>query len=66
LGRKVTKAELFTPDVFNDRVLKELNEIAHDYFRFKTFDEQQQFIKEQDEEFTSVNVNDLDIFEDED
>lgn len=63
LGRKITKAELFTPEVFNDRVLKELNEIVHDYFRFKTFDEQQKFIKDQEEEFTSVN--DLDFFDDE-
>ena len=46
LGKSVPTAQLFTPQVFTMEVLKKMEPIVNDYFRFKSVDELEQVERE--------------------
>lgn len=73
LDKSVPTKKLFTPEVFTPEVLKKMEPIVNDYFRYKSFDEieevQKQFAAamgevEEDDDFTdSDNLDAEDFFE---
>jgi RecA/RadA recombinase len=56
LGKSVTTKQLFTPEVFTMDVLKKMEPIVNDYFRFKSLDE----IEETEKQFNDIIGNDDD------
>lgn len=65
LGKSVTTKMLFTPEVFNDDVMKKLEPIVNDYFRFKSVDEIEEMEKTfndiiGNDEFSETNIDDID------
>lgn len=69
LGKTVTTKQLFTPEVFTIEVLKKMEPIVNDYFRYKSLDEieevEKQFnqaIDEENESDYQENVDAEDLF----
>lgn len=66
LDKSVTTKQLFTPEVFTMDVLKKMEPIVNDYFRFKSLEEieasEQEFDKlvDQADEFTDIDSVDAD------
>lgn len=54
LDKSVTTKQLFTPEVFTIDVLKKMEPIVNDYFRFKSLDE----IEEVERQFDSITESD--------
>ena len=61
LGKSISTRQLFTPEVFTMEVLKKMEPIVNDYFRFKSLDELEQVEKE----FNEV-IGDIDDYSDSD
>lgn len=64
LGKSVFTKQLFTKEVFTDEVLNAMSPIVHDYFRFKSLEEQQH----SEDEFNKIvgDEDDNNGFSDED
>ena len=66
LNKSVTTKQLFTPEVFTIDVLKKMEPIVNDYFRFKSLDEIEQVEKQfnqiigDDDENEAPNVDEFD------
>ena len=66
LNKSVTTKQLFTPEVFTMDVLKKMEPIVNDYFRFKSLDEIEQVEKQfnqiigDDDENEAPNVDEFD------
>ena len=66
LNKSVTTKQLFTPEVFTMGVLKKMEPIVNDYFRFKSLDEIEQVEKQfnqiigDDDENEAPNVDEFD------
>ena len=50
LGKSVTTKQLFTQEVFTSEVLKKMEPIVNDYFRFKSIEE----VEEVEKNFNSI------------
>ena len=66
LNKSVTTKQLFTQEIFTMDVLKKMEPIVNDYFRFKSLDEIEQVEKQfnqiigDDDENEAPNVDDFD------
>ena len=56
LGKSVPTVQLFTPQVFTMEVLKKMEPIVNDYFRFKSVDE----LEQAEKEFNAVMQDEVD------
>lgn len=56
LSKSFTKKQLFTPEIFTMEVLKKMEPIVNDYFRFKSLDE----IEEVEKKFNDIMEDDED------
>jgi hypothetical protein len=56
LDKSVTTKQLFKSDIFTMDVLKKMEPIVNDYFRFKSLDE----IEETEKQFNDIIGNDVD------
>jgi hypothetical protein len=62
LGKSVTTKQLFTPDVFTQGVLENLEPIVNDYFRFKSLDEIEE-VEKQFNDAMGIDADDTDYKE---
>ena len=60
LDKSVSTKQLFTPEIFTQEVLKKMEPIVNDYFRFKSLDE----IEEVEKKFNSIIDSDPDDSDD--
>lgn len=61
LDKSFTTKNLFTEKIFTQDILEKINNIAHDYFRYHTSDEQSSEIEEVDEEDNTKTINNTDL-----
>ena len=59
LDKTVTERQLFNRKVFTDEVLKNLEPIIYDYFKYPSYDECLRALEEVDEKLNSIEENDI-------
>ncbi len=65
LGKSVTTRQLFTPEIFTMEILKKMEPIVNDYFRYKSIDEIEAIEKNfnqiiADDKYSETDIDDVD------